>query len=408
MTEPVKKEKGKKENAMRAEKPGQDGEVVLDENTSLYIRRQVEFYFSDSNLPRDAFLRGKVEENEEKKVEIAVLASFSKLRAIYKKFFRMSLPEAKPGSQGKYEVPESIRKALTEALRPSEFLELSADGTKVGRKDRLAKEDYGKVLQEVDQRTLHVSPISSRATMGAIRKLFSSEEFGGHDILSVRLGPSEGKKAHSGFAYVEFKTHEKAQEFAKEYDGKIEMHGAKLSLALKEEHFRKVKERNDGFVRAESKGLLAKLVFKEDVGVLDYRDIEEAFDSVTKGTHKDYVEKTVAKDVREDTGSKKVYYVILKKRDEATATFLKSFEDIAPLKIKVKSSETDVEATLQFVSKSKDEVTEEEMNFWISNHFFHENKRKRKGRDFSAGSRGGRSVRGRGRGRGGGRDRRRR
>lgn len=44
------------------------------------VRRQLEFYFSDSNLPRDKFLRAKTEENEQGYVNIETLLSFKRLQ----------------------------------------------------------------------------------------------------------------------------------------------------------------------------------------------------------------------------------------------------------------------------------------------------------------------------------------
>lgn len=43
---------------------------------------QIEFYFSDSNLPGDKFLRQKVKDDTDGFVDIALLCSFSKMRAI--------------------------------------------------------------------------------------------------------------------------------------------------------------------------------------------------------------------------------------------------------------------------------------------------------------------------------------
>lgn len=46
------------------------------------VRRQLEYYFSDSNLPRDKFLRAKTEENEAGFVPIQVLLTFKRLQAL--------------------------------------------------------------------------------------------------------------------------------------------------------------------------------------------------------------------------------------------------------------------------------------------------------------------------------------
>ncbi len=43
---------------------------------------QVEFYFSDSNLPRDAFLRSAVEEAPDGFVSLALICTFSRMRSL--------------------------------------------------------------------------------------------------------------------------------------------------------------------------------------------------------------------------------------------------------------------------------------------------------------------------------------
>ena len=45
-------------------------------------RPQIEFYFSDSNLPRDAFLLSAVEEAPDGFVSLALICTFSRMRTL--------------------------------------------------------------------------------------------------------------------------------------------------------------------------------------------------------------------------------------------------------------------------------------------------------------------------------------
>lgn len=56
--------------------------MVASEVDQAAVLRQLEYYFSDSNLPRDKFLRAKTEENPDGYVQISVLLSFKRLQAL--------------------------------------------------------------------------------------------------------------------------------------------------------------------------------------------------------------------------------------------------------------------------------------------------------------------------------------
>ena len=58
----------------------------LDDDARGKVLAQVEFYFSDSNLPRDKFLRETVEADPDGFVDIALLATFSRMRALLAPF----------------------------------------------------------------------------------------------------------------------------------------------------------------------------------------------------------------------------------------------------------------------------------------------------------------------------------
>ncbi|KAK2748083.1 hypothetical protein FQN55_004634 [Onygenales sp. PD_40] len=87
-----------------------DATTLEETNDPNEIRKQVEFYFSDSNLPMDKFLLSKVGGSENRPVELSILHSFKRMRRF------------QPFS------------AVVEALKYSELLELTNDNTCVKRK----------------------------------------------------------------------------------------------------------------------------------------------------------------------------------------------------------------------------------------------------------------------------------
>ena len=52
--------------------------------TADKVVRQIEFYFSDSNLPRDRFMLERVHENPEGYVDLGLIATFARMRDILK------------------------------------------------------------------------------------------------------------------------------------------------------------------------------------------------------------------------------------------------------------------------------------------------------------------------------------
>ncbi|KAJ9297287.1 hypothetical protein DTO271G3_4580 [Paecilomyces variotii] len=109
-------EKSQKPRNGRGERPNYRDNIKFDptsrETTSdpVEIRKQVEFYFSDSNLPMDKFLLSKVGGSANRPVELSLLHSFKRMRRF------------QPFS------------AVVEALKSSETLELVDNDTKVVRK----------------------------------------------------------------------------------------------------------------------------------------------------------------------------------------------------------------------------------------------------------------------------------
>ena len=86
----------------------------LSDEVVLALVHQVEFYFSDENLPGDKFLLGQLAAGNEEMVNLSVIAKFRKIKKIMKK-----LDGGDP-----YEV-------LATALRSSKKLLVSEDGASV-------------------------------------------------------------------------------------------------------------------------------------------------------------------------------------------------------------------------------------------------------------------------------------
>lgn len=77
------------------------------------IRKQVEFYFSDSNLPMDKFLLEQVGGSKNNPVDLSIICSFKRMRRF------------------------EPREAVVEALKNSEIIQLVENDTKVQRKQPL-------------------------------------------------------------------------------------------------------------------------------------------------------------------------------------------------------------------------------------------------------------------------------
>ncbi|CAN1218706.1 La protein 1 [Linum perenne] len=172
---------------------------------------QVEFYFSDSNLPRDKFMTETVTSSEDGMVSLALICSFARMRGYLK------LGEIKPE-----DVPEDTLKAVAEVLAKSASVKLSEDGKKVGRVSPLMKPE--EIVEQLDGRTVAVSPLPFDANREALRSFFS--QYG--TVNSVRL-PNHiaDRKVFSGTALVEFSTDDEAEKVLSQ---SLTFAGAELEL----------------------------------------------------------------------------------------------------------------------------------------------------------------------------------
>ncbi|PSS01185.1 La protein [Actinidia chinensis var. chinensis] len=187
----------------------------MDEETTKKVIRQVEFYFSDSNLPRDKFLTKTITDSEDGMVSLALICSFSRMRS------HLNLGDVK--AEG---VSDDTVKAVAETLRNSTFLKVSEDGKKVGRTTELKSKE---VLEQLDNRTIAAAPLEYDVKLEDVESFFS--QFA--KVNSVRLPRHVAdKRFFCGTALIEFSTEEDVEKVLKQ---SIVYAGAELELKPKKD-----------------------------------------------------------------------------------------------------------------------------------------------------------------------------
>jgi len=141
--------------------------ACLDEESKQKVKLQVEFYFSDSNLPRDKFLRETVSADPDGFVDIALIITFSRLRCFL---------DPLGGSK-----QEEIVAAVADLLATSDSLTLSEDQRRVRRSAHLRPRE--EVDAEVEERSIYASPFSMTTTIDDLSEYFSRHA----KVLSIRL-----------------------------------------------------------------------------------------------------------------------------------------------------------------------------------------------------------------------------
>lgn len=164
--------------------------------TAKKIQEQVEFYFSQSNLQRDVFLKKAIAADAERFVPISTLLTFNRLKAL------TTEPDV-----------------IVEALKKSEVVEVSSCETKIRSISELNPIDTSK------ERTLYAKgyPIDdAEITIENISKIWS--EYG--KVLMVRMRKEADHTTFKGSLFVEYDTEEamqKAIKAAHDGDDKITM-----------------------------------------------------------------------------------------------------------------------------------------------------------------------------------------
>ncbi|CAN1346871.1 La protein 1 [Linum perenne] len=167
----------------------------FDEDTAEEVLRQVEYYFSDSNLSRDKFLSKTITSSEDGLVSLALICSSKKLKA-----------HLKLGKVKQEDIADDTLKAVAQTLRNSASLKLSGDGRKVGRVTPLLNPE--EIAEKLDQRTVAVSPLPFDIDRESLQFFFQST----WQVNSVRLPKHiANTNAFCGTALVEFSSDEEVQ-----------------------------------------------------------------------------------------------------------------------------------------------------------------------------------------------------
>ncbi|XP_064615511.1 la-related protein 7-like [Liolophura sinensis] len=142
------------------------------------IRGQMEFYFSDANLQKDRFLKRKMDESDDKLIDLEIFLTFNRILALTTEM-------------------DVLRKALSK----STFLQLNEAKTKVKRTIPF------KEAKDVDDRTVYVECLPLGVDHDWLKMVFSSCG----KVLYVSLPKYQSSGDPKGFAFVEFDTVESAQ-----------------------------------------------------------------------------------------------------------------------------------------------------------------------------------------------------
>lgn len=153
------------------------------------IIKQVEFYFSDSNLPRDKFLNTLMSKSEEKWCPIETIASFQRMKKI----------------------TEDLS-VVVAALKESTLLLVSEDGKNIKRKNPLPAEKIN-----ATPRCVYMKGFSETATLEEIQEIVHKEIKEGEKLLmtTMRRMKGEESKKFKGSVFLEFDSVETAERVSK-------------------------------------------------------------------------------------------------------------------------------------------------------------------------------------------------
>eukprot|EP00761_Pharyngomonas_kirbyi_P000060 gb/GECH01000060.1/.p1 GENE.gb/GECH01000060.1/~~gb/GECH01000060.1/.p1 ORF type:complete len:354 (+),score=137.07 gb/GECH01000060.1/:1-1062(+) len=192
------------------------------------VRKQIEFYFSDSNLPNDKFLRSQCAMNPHGYVDISILADFPRVK--------------------KHTEDLSV---VVSALKNSKELEVSKDEKMVRRVDPLPEEDV------TLPRSIHMKEFPKDVTIDGLQEFFS--KYG--TVRSVRIRKFPGSDEPKGSAIIEFSSEDEANKILEKT---IEYNGAPLIMTRKDQWIEKKKEKRQSKKKGKSQDEKREELFQQN------------------------------------------------------------------------------------------------------------------------------------------------
>ncbi|KAI9355164.1 hypothetical protein BD770DRAFT_444693 [Pilaira anomala] len=179
------------------------------------IRKQVEFYFSDSNLPYDKFLWSLRDNTPEGWIPIETIAGFKKMKMITEDL-------------------DTVVKALKEV--ESDIYELDAEAKNIRRKSEVVQQNHM-------ERSIYIKglPLVDVDAKDPVAELFNLQDkiddlFSQHGkVLCVRFKKTDDRpKKFKGSGYIEFESPEVAKKVAELKE--IDFDGNKIEILYKPEY----------------------------------------------------------------------------------------------------------------------------------------------------------------------------
>eukprot|EP01118_Nematostelium_gracile_P017148 TRINITY_DN723_c0_g4_i1.p1 TRINITY_DN723_c0_g4~~TRINITY_DN723_c0_g4_i1.p1 ORF type:complete len:326 (-),score=148.66 TRINITY_DN723_c0_g4_i1:58-1035(-) len=183
------------------------------------VIKQIDFYFGDSNFPRDKFLRAQAALSEDGWVGLDKIITFSRVQKL-----------------GVADIAE-----LARILQRSEVVMVNPENTMIKRKNPIPGEDTSA------PRTVFAKGFNQEVTIEKVEEAF--KEFA--PIKCVRIRKNRDKTL-KGSVFVELENVEKAQQAAAK--GKMTVDGNEITLMMKDQYFKEKKEKKKRKQEEKKKG----------------------------------------------------------------------------------------------------------------------------------------------------------